>query len=103
MDHIVSAAEAWESGASQWTEAKRREFGADRRNLTAARDCVNRSKGASDLAEWSGTIATGPCAGTALTADGRRFLAARTLEVKLAWDLDMDPAEAMAVWDVLTE
>ena len=63
---------------------------------------MNRSKGASDAGEWSGTIATGPCAGTAITDDGRRFLASRPLEVKLAWALDMDWAEAIAVWNALT-
>jgi len=52
VDHIVAAAEAYESGATQWTVSARRSFGDDSLNLAATRDCVNRSKGDRDLAEW---------------------------------------------------
>lgn len=100
VDHIVSAAEAWESGAHAWTEKQRQTFGRDLRNLAPSRDCVNRSKQDHDIAEWSGTVKTGPCAGTILTDEGRYWWALRTVEVKTAYNLDMDLAEISAIWHI---
>ena len=60
--------EAWESGGWQWPPDRRRQFGRWEANLTPTRDCVNRSKGASDPAEWAGTVKTGTCQGLAATA-----------------------------------
>lgn len=54
IDHIVPLAEAWRSGAQDWSEAKRKSFA---NNLTAAQLIAvsassNRSKGDKDPAEW---------------------------------------------------
>ena len=94
VDHIVSAKEAFESGGWQWSVERRREFGRDPRNLTPSRDCVNRSKGAGDIAEWSGRVGSGACAGLTMTPAGRCFFAQRTTAVKAKWGLTADPAEA---------
>ena len=101
VDHIVAAAEAFESGAWQWDVSRRRAFGNDAANLMAARDCVNRSKGARDIAEWSGRVASGACEGLAMTARGRCYLAWKTVEAKAAYSLSVDRAEHDTLKQVL--
>lgn len=54
IDHIVPLAEAWRSGATNWSEAKRKSFA---NNLSAAQLIAvsassNRSKGDKDPAQW---------------------------------------------------
>ena len=73
VDHIVAAQEAFESGAWEWAVARRQTFGNDALNLVPTRDCVNRSKGARDMAEWSGRIGSGTCEGTETTTQGRCY------------------------------
>ncbi|RZU10418.1 uncharacterized protein DUF1524 [Kribbella rubisoli] len=63
IDHIVPLAEAWKSGASGWTQAKRQEFA---NNLTisqliAVSASSNRSKGDRDPSEWQPTNAAVHC------------------------------------------
>ena len=96
VDHIVAAKEAHESGGYGWDRATRRRFGNDALNLVPSRDCVNRSKGSRDPAEWSG-VGSGSCAGAALTDAGRCFWAARTVAVKHRYDLTVDAAERAAL------
>ena len=97
VDHIVAAQEAFESGAWEWDVARRRAFGNDALNLVPTRDCVNRSKGARDMAEWAGRIGSGTCQGLATTAQGRCFMAAKMVEVKAAFGLSVDRAEKNAL------
>ena len=55
VDHLVPLAEAWESGASGWTDEQREEFANDLDNpqaLIAVTAGSNRSKGDRDPAEW---------------------------------------------------
>ncbi|MYC46367.1 MAG: hypothetical protein F4X49_12645 [Acidimicrobiia bacterium] len=102
VDHIVAAKEAHESGGHRWDRATRGRFGDDRLNLVASRDCVNRSKGSSDLAEWSG-VQSGTCAGARLTAAGRCFWAARTVAVKYRYSLAVDTAERAELANALNQ
>ncbi len=101
VDHIVAAQEAFESGAWSWDVARRQSFGNDALNLVPTRDCVNRSKGARDMAEWSGRIGSGTCEGTETTTQGQCYLAWKTVEVKAAYSLSVDQAEKNALTEVL--
>ena len=85
-----------------WDRSTRRQFGDDALNLVASRDCVNRSKGSRDPAEWSG-VRSGTCGGVALTTEGRCFWAARTVAVKYRYDLAVDTAERAALRTSLTQ
>ena len=101
VDHIVAAQEAFESGAWAWDTAQRMAFGNDAENLVATRDCVNRSKGARDMAEWSGRIGSGVCEGTETTVDGRCFMAQKMVQVKAAYSLSVDQDEKAALTTAL--
>lgn len=101
VDHIVAAKEAYESGAWSWDVPRQERFGNASANLVASRDCVNRSKGAGDIAEWSGTVGSGTCEGVRTTPQGRCFLAHKTVEVKAEWSLSVDPSELAALRSVL--
>jgi len=54
IDHLVPLAEAWDSGASGWTTARRQSFANDltRPQLIAVTDNVNQSKSDQDPATW---------------------------------------------------
>ncbi|WP_434100801.1 HNH endonuclease family protein [Streptomyces pharetrae] len=55
IDHLVPLAEAWDSGASQWTPAEREAYAndlGDARSLIAVSARSNRSKADQDPAEW---------------------------------------------------
>lgn len=100
VDHIVAAKEAHESGGASWGVSRRREFGNYANNLVASRDCVNRSKGSRDIAEWS-KVGSGKCAGAQLSASGVCFWAIRTIEVKSAFGLSVDSRERDALESAL--
>ena len=102
VDHIVAAKEAHESGGHSWSSATRQQFGNDELNLVATRDCVNRSKGSRDAAEWSG-IQSGTCAGLTLTTEGSCFWVARTVAVKHRYTLAVDTRERAALEAALSQ
>ena len=55
VDHMVPLAEAWDSGASSWTELQRQQYAndmVDPRHLIAVTGSSNRSKSDQDPAEW---------------------------------------------------
>ena len=55
IDHLVSLAEAWRSGASNWSAEEREQYANDLNNpevLLAVTRSANRSKGDRDLASW---------------------------------------------------
>ena len=103
VDHIVAAQEAYESGAWQWDVSQRQTFGNHEENLVASRDCVNRSKGARDIAEWSGQVASGVCEGLEMTAQGRCFFALHTVIVKSSFSLSVDTDEYNALLRTLQD
>ena len=52
LDHIVPLKYAWEHGAWQWENARRRAFANDPENLILVRNRLNRQKGAKGPEQW---------------------------------------------------
>ena len=100
VDHVVALHEAHESGGWDWPASAKRQFSQDPDNHVASRACVNQSKGADDISEWSDAdIASSSACGDGytVTAAGRCFLAVTTVAVKSEWGLAVDQAEADAL------
>jgi hypothetical protein len=93
IDHMVPLAEAWESGAADWSHERREQYANDLRRqgaLVAVMAETNESKSDQDPAEWMPPV------------DGAWCLYARAWIVeKHAWRLTIDPAEHEALEDVL--
>ncbi len=85
VDHIVALKEAYDSSASTWTAAQKRQFANDPLNQWCLLASTNISKSDHDLAEWSG----GSCA-------QRKHIATITIQVKANYGLLIDPAERLA-------
>jgi hypothetical protein len=88
IDHLVPLAEAWDSGASGWTTARRQSFANDltRPQLIAVTDNVNQSKGDQDPATWMPSRTAYHC--TYLRA---------WVQVKYYYGLSVDSAEKSAL------
>jgi hypothetical protein len=89
IDHVVPLAEAWDSGASKWTAAKRESYAndlGDPRSLIAVTDNVNQEKGDQDPAEWEPPLASYRCT-----------YVADWVATKLRWGLTVDTAERSAL------
>ncbi|GAA3821355.1 HNH endonuclease family protein [Streptomyces coacervatus] len=93
IDHLVPLAEAWDSGASQWTTSEREGFANDitRPQLLAVTDNVNQSKGDKDPAEWMPPLSSYAC--TYVRA---------WVQVKYYYDLSVDSAEKSKLSSVLS-
>jgi hypothetical protein len=92
IDHMVPLAEAWRSGARNWTTAARQAFANDltRPQLIAVTDNVNQEKSDQDPAEWLPPR-------TAYTCTYARMW----VHVKHHWKLTVDRAEKTALEGVL--
>ena len=100
VDHVVALAEANESGAWEWDVSQKKMFSQDSMNHLATLACVNRSKGARDIAEWSDVwIAKSQACngGYDVISEGRCLLATITLKIKSKWNLSVDNDEAEAL------
>jgi hypothetical protein len=89
VDHFVPLKEAWDSGADAWDEARREGFASDLEyagSLIAVSASSNRTKGASDPAEWLPPSAAYHC----------QYIVT-WVRVKLLWDLSADTAEIAAL------
>ncbi|QCW51498.1 HNH endonuclease [Nocardioides dongxiaopingii] len=87
IDHMVPLAEAWDSGASDWTAAERRSYAndlGDPRSLVGVTAGENRSKSDQDVAEWT--------PGRERCRYLKEFVA-----VKIRWGLSVDGAERSAM------
>ncbi|MBF8289487.1 MAG: hypothetical protein HW391_455 [Chloroflexi bacterium] len=85
IDHLVPLAEAWDSGASGWTEARRTAFANDLGvpwSLIAVTATSNRAKSDGDPADWQPPLVSVQC----------RY-AADWIAVKVRWALAIDPIE----------
>ncbi|MFF7329618.1 DUF1524 domain-containing protein [Streptomyces sp. NPDC008150] len=89
IDHMVPLAEAWDSGASAWTAARREAYANDLdadRSLVAVTARTNRSKADKDPSEWLPPL-----------ADARCTYAADWVATKLRWNLTVDDQERVAL------
>jgi hypothetical protein len=89
IDHMVPLAEAWDSGASGWTAARRQAYANDldaERSLVAVTTSTNRSKGDQDPADWLPPAAGARCT---YTVDW--------VATKLRWGLTVDTRERTAL------
>ncbi|MEU9233480.1 HNH endonuclease family protein [Streptomyces subrutilus] len=92
IDHMVPLAEAWDSGAAEWTPARREAYANDQgqpASLVAVTARSNRQKADQDPAEWL------PPAPDALCRYGAEWTA-----TKLRWGLAVDEAERERLWDI---
>ncbi|MFI0162105.1 HNH endonuclease family protein [Streptomyces albidoflavus] len=92
IDHMVPLAEAWDSGASAWTAARREAYANDQgqaSSLVAVTARTNRSKSDQDPAEWL------PPAPGALCRYGAEWTA-----TKLRWNLTIDEQEKTTLLDI---
>ncbi|MEU2226439.1 HNH endonuclease family protein [Streptomyces sp. NPDC018347] len=90
IDHAVPLAEAWDSGASQWTKARRVAYAnylGDDRHLVAVSQRSNRQKSDQDVATW--IVPDAP-------SQRCRYLSDQ-VAIKLGWHLSVDPAEHAAM------
>ncbi|MFI5679463.1 HNH endonuclease family protein [Streptomyces cellulosae] len=92
IDHLVPLAEAWDSGAGDWTTARRQAFANDltRPQLIAVTDNVNQAKGDQDPATWMPSRTAYRC--TYVRA---------WVQVKYYYDLSVDSAEKSALTSYL--
>ena len=85
IDHTVALAEAWGSGAKNWSRARRDAFANDlgyRDSLVAVSASSNRSKGDRDPAQWRAPRKAGQCR-----------LVEAWIAVKWRWGLSVDAKE----------
>lgn len=93
VDHFVPLAEAWRSGAANWTEKQRTDFANDLNlpdSLIAVSRNSNRSKSDRDVARWLPTNQNYLC----------QYLIS-WVEVKFKWKLTVDLTERKALEDGL--
>jgi hypothetical protein len=89
IDHMVPLAEAWDSGASDWTTAQRRAYAndlGDERSLVAVTDNENQSKADQDPTTWLPPYEPARC-----------DYIGEWVTVKLRWRLTVDTAEKEAL------
>lgn len=88
IDHLVPLAEAWRSGASEWTQDQRAAFANDLEHaqLWAVTDDVNQEKGDKDPAEWMPPKTDVHC-----------LYARAWVDVKFQWKMTVDDAEKAAL------
>ena len=90
IDHVVALENAWQSGARDWSTAKRHEFGNDPYNLLAVDGPANQEKGSASAAYWLPT-----------NADYRCDYVARQIGVKDKYQLTVTSQEKDAMLAVL--
>lgn len=90
IDHVVALENAYQSGARDWPESKRREFANDPFNLLAVDGPANQEKGSASAAYWLPT-----------NSDYRCDYVARQVAVKDKYDLTVTTKEKDAMLAVL--
>ena len=90
IDHVVALSDAWQTGAQQLDEVKRRDFANDPLNLQATLGWVNQQKGDSDAASWLPPNSAYRCT-----------FVSRIVDVKAGYGLWVTQAERDAIERVL--
>lgn len=92
IDHIVPLADAWRTGASSWTTARREQFANDLSNpqLIAVTDNVNQAKGDQTPATWKPPVTSYWCT-----------YAKMWTHTKFRYALTVNSAEKSALTDML--
>jgi Protein of unknown function (DUF1524) len=90
IDHVVALGDAWQTGARQWSTAKRTAFANDRLELLAVDGPLNEAKGDADAASWLPPNKGFRCA-----------YVARQVAVKATYGLWMTQAEKSAIAGIL--
>ncbi len=89
IDHMVPLAEAWDSGASEWTVQRRQDYANDLdddRSLVAVTAAANRSKADQDPATWMPPLTDATC----------HYLT-DWVTTKIRWKLTIDNTEREAL------
>ncbi|MDO8122218.1 HNH endonuclease family protein [Isoptericola sp. b490] len=86
IDHVVALADAWRTGAQDWSPAERTAFANDLVNLLAVSGDLNQDKGASDASAWLPPARSLRCP-----------YVIRQIAVKARWGLWVTPAERAAL------
>ncbi|PWU43180.1 HNH endonuclease [Micromonospora globispora] len=89
IDHMVPLAEAWDSGARNWTTSRRQSYAndlGDSRPLVAVTDNVNQAKGDQDPATWMPPYSSARC----------RYIN-EWVATKIRWRLTVDTSEKNAL------
>lgn len=90
IDHLIPLSDAWQKGAQQWSDAKRKEFANDPLNLLAVDGPLNSQKSDSDAATWLPPRRSYRCA-----------YIARQIDVKAKYELWVTKAEKDAMDGIL--
>lgn len=92
IDHVIPLAEAWRSGAADWTDSKRESFANDLKSpqLIAVTDNVNQSKGDRSPDEWKPPSTNYWCT-----------YAKMWITVKHEWQLTVESGEKTALTSML--
>ena len=93
IDHHVPLAEAWGSGARNWTSSDRHRYANDLYGptLNAITDNLNSSKGDRDPAQWLPPLTSSRCT-----------YAVYWVQVKYRWRMTMDSAERSTLSSILS-
>ncbi|MDA0643745.1 MULTISPECIES: HNH endonuclease family protein [Nonomuraea] len=90
IDHLIPLSDAWQKGAQQWSDTKRKEFANDPLNLLAVDGPLNSQKSDSDAATWLPPRRSYRCA-----------YIARQIDVKAKYELWVTKAEKDAMDGIL--
>ncbi|AKV55998.1 putative extracellular deoxyribonuclease [Bifidobacterium actinocoloniiforme DSM 22766] len=90
IDHVVALEDAWQSGASEWDQARRYQLGNDPYNLLAVDGPSNQEKGSASAAYWLPPQASYRC-----------DYVARQIGVKSKYELSVTSQEKDAMMMVL--
>ncbi|ERF72955.1 hypothetical protein EPUS_05036 [Endocarpon pusillum Z07020] len=93
IDHMVPLSNAWKSGASSWTTARREQFANDLSNpqLIAVTDDVNQAKGDKGPEDWRPPLTSYYCT-----------YAAMWVKVKYEYNLSVNSAEKSTLQSMLS-